>query len=375
MSDYYFDDPIDDTPAPRRRVTPILASIMLLIATTFFFKTTLASNITLSSSGPVEFGQGITLATACSGSSTLTITPMAAFVTSSGGGAHYFSSVTVSGIPSSCNGVDFAISAYNNTGGALAIFNTSSTVASIWDNGNSFQGGKGWLGSTISSGSGTFTVNFTAPIALASYVTKLSIQSLSHAAGNCATENICSVGDVGPGGGTVFYSGAAFTETGTACGTNCHYLEWAPVSWASTQSQNSSFIEPGTATADAGTYVFPANNLLGTSSTFGSGFNNTNLMATAPSPGTSSSNAAIASRLYAASDSSAGQWFLPSQQELILMAQSSAQSSGGFQARYYWTSTEQGATTQIEVHMPDAGASVDAKGSVNSHLFRPIRAF
>jgi len=375
MADYYYDDPNEDETLPRRKTPLILASILILLAGGLFLNTTLAGNIRINSGVAVEFGQGSVATAACSGSSILTLTPNSTFVNSAGGGSFYFTSLTVSGIPTSCNGSDFNISAYSDTGNALPLFNTTSTIASIWDNGNSFQGGKGWLGSTISSASGTFTVNFTTPVALASSVAKISLQSLGHAAGNCATENICSVGDIGPGGGTVFYVSSAFTETGATCSTNCHYLEWAPVSWASTQSQNGSFIEPGTATTDAGTYVFPANNLLGTSTALGSGFNNTSLMATAPSPGTSSTNAALASRLYAASDTSAGQWFLPSQQELILMAQSSAQAIGGFQARYYWTSTEQGATNQIEVHMPDAGISADARGSVNSHLFRPIRAF
>jgi len=375
ISDFYFDDPVDETPARRTRAPRILAAILLLAVGSIFLKTTLAANIAINTGVAVEFGQGVAATTACSGSSVLTITPTSSFSNSSGAGSYYFSGVTVSGIPSSCNGADFNISAYNATGSALAIFNTSTTIAPIWDNGGSFQGGHGFLGSTITSGAGAFTVTFTSPVALSSNVAKLTLQSLAHAPGNCATESICAVGDVGPGGGTVFYSGAAFTETGAACGTNCHYLEWAPVSWASTQGQNSSFTEPGTSTTDAGTFVFPANNLLGTSTSLGSGFNNSSLMANAPSPGTSVTNAAIAARLYAASDSSAGQWFLPSQQELILQAQSSAQSSGSFQNRYYWSSSESNASVEIEVHMPDAAVSADAKGNVNSHLFRPIRAF
>lgn len=344
----------------------------------FFLKTTLAANVSLNNGLSVEFGQGVAATTACSGSSVLTMTPNSSFTNSGGStGSFYFKSVTVSGIPSSCNGQDFNISAYDSSTGSapLSLFNGSSTTAPIWDNGGSFQGGHGFIGSSVTSLTGSFTVTFTVPVALASNVSKLTLQSIPHVAGNCATENICSVGDTGPGGGIVFYVSSAFSETGATCGSNCHYLEWAPVSWASTQSQNSSFIEAGTATTDAGTYVFPASSLLGTVTSLGSGFNNTSLMANASSPGTSSTNAAIASRLYAGNDSSSGQWFLPSQQELILMAQSSVQSTGGFQARYYWTSTESNASAQIEVHMPDAGVSADAKGATNSHLFRPIRAF
>jgi len=368
---YYYDDPIEEAPARRGKAPTVLASILILLAAGLFIKTTLAANISINTGIPAEFGQGVTATAACAGGAALTMTPISSFTNASGAGAFYFTAVTVSGIPSSCNGVDFNISAYNTTGNALALFNSSSTVVPVWDNGGSFQGGHGFIGSSVMSSTGSFTVTFTSPVAVASNVAKLTLQSLGHVAGNCATENICSVGDTGPGGGTVFYASAAFTETGTACGSNCHYLEWAPVSWASTQSQNSSFIEPGTSTTDAGTYVQPVS-LLGSISALGSGFNNTYLMS---GSGTSSNNAAIASRLYAASDSSAGQWFLPSQQEAILQAQSTAQSGGSFQNRYYWTSTESNASAQYEVHMPDAGVSADAKGSTNSHLFRPIRAF
>jgi len=368
---YYYDDPIEEAPARRGKAPTVLASILILLAAGLFIKTTLAANISINTGIPAEFGQGVTATAACAGGAALTMTPISSFTNASGAGAFYFTAVTVSGIPSSCNGVDFNISAYNTTGNALALFNTSVTVASIWDNGGSFQGGHGFIGSSVTSSTGSFTVTFTSPVAVASNVAKLTLQSLGHVAGNCATENICSVGDTGPGGGTVFYASAAFTETGTACGSNCHYLEWAPVSWASTQSQNGSFVEPGTSTADAGTYVQPVS-LLGSVTTFGAGFNNTYLMS---GSGTSSNNAAIAARLYAASDSSAGQWFLPSQLEAIAQAQSTAQSGGSFQNRYYWTSSESNASAQYEVHMPDAGVSVDAKGSTNSHLFRPIRAF
>jgi hypothetical protein len=364
MSDYYFDDPIDETPAPRRRVTPVLASIMLLIATTFFFKTTLASNITLTSSGPVEFGQGITLATACSGSSALTVTPVATFSNSSGGGAHYFSSVTVSGIPSSCNGVDFNISAYGDTGNALALFNTTSTVASVWDNGNSFQGGKGWLGSTITSGSGSFTVSFTSPVALASNVAKLTLQSINHLAGNCITENICSVGDTGPGGGIVFYVSAAFTETGTVCNTKCNYLELAPKFWFSNP-------EPvGTLTPTSASSL-PST----TSSAFGSGWSNTNYLSSYSNSGTG----VYAAVRYGAATSTVGQWFLPSANELGVLWNSPISTQLTFD--FYWSSTYLGAFAGTEYCFPKGEPGCGGTGTYNGgyfgnpHSVRPIRAF
>jgi hypothetical protein len=45
-----------------------------------------------------------------------------------------------------------------------------------------------------------------------------------------ATAKVYSVGDVGPGGGIVFYvhQNGTFASTGSDCGANCKYLEFAP---------------------------------------------------------------------------------------------------------------------------------------------------
>ena len=374
MSNYYYDDPVEEPAKKRKNSKPILASVMLLFAGGLFLNTTLAANINIGTGGKVEFGQGISLTTACSGSTALTVTPNSSFVNTSGSGAFYFNSVTVSGIPSSCNGVDFQISVYDSTTStALPIFGTNKTVASVWNNGGSYQGGKGWLGSSITSGSGTFTVTFTTPVALASTVERLTVQSTSHLAGDCITESLCSLGDIGPGGGMVFYAGAPFTMAGATCNTSCRYLEWAPVSWASTQSQNASFSQPGTSTTDARATLMPSNLSVGTSTSFGSGLNNTSLMANAVGSGTSSSNAAKAALLYAANDSSAGQWFLPSRDELIALYQSSVRSRGNFQALNLWSSSEVSPTLNYQVTMETGDVTAESRG--NPKLFRPIRAF
>ena len=373
MSDFYHDDPVEGVVVARKKPKALFA-VLLLFASGLVINTTLAANINLNSGQRVEFGQGVAMTTACSGSTELTVTPRSSFVNASGSGSFYFSSVTVSGIPSSCNGVDFQISAYDSTTStALPIFSDTKTVASIWNNGGSFQGGAGWLGSSITSGSGTFTVSFTTPVALASTVEKLTLQSTSHAAGDCRTESLCAVGDIGPGGGMVFYAGAPFTMAGATCDTNCRYLAWAPVSWASTQSQNGSFNVPGTATTDARATLMPSNLLVGTSTSFGSGLNNTKLMANAAGSGTSSSNAAKAALLYAASDSSAGQWFLPSRDELVALYQSSVRSRGDFQALNLWSSSEVNSVNNFQVTMETGEVTAESRGIPK--LFRPIRAF
>ena len=374
MPIYYYDDPVEELVVKRKQPKAIFASVLLLFAGGLFLNTTLAANINIGTGGKVEFGQGMTMTAACSGSTALTVTPRSSFVNASGSGAFYFNSVTVSGIPSSCNGVDFQISAYDSsTSTALPIFGTNRTVASVWNNGGSYQGGKGWIGSSITSETGTFTINFTTPVALASTVERLTIQSTSHVAGDCITEALCSLGDIGPGGGMVFYAGAPFTMAGATCNTSCRYLEWAPVSWASTQSQNGSFNVPGTATTDARSGLMPLNLLVGTSNSLGSGLNNTILMANAVGSGTSSTNPAKAALLYAGNDSSAGQWFLPSRDELVALYQSSVRSRGNFQALNLWSSSEVNSVNNYQVSMDDGAVTAESRGIPK--LFRPIRAF
>jgi len=373
MDIHYYDDPVDESVVNRQKPRALFG-VLLLCVGGLFLNTTLAANINISTGGKVEFGQGIAMTTACSGSTALTVTPRSSFVNASGSGSFYFSSITVSNIPSSCNGVDFQISAFDSTTStALPIFGETKTVASIWNNGGSYQGGKGWIGSSITSETGTFTVSFTTPVALASNVERLTIQSTSHVAGDCRTESLCAVGDIGPGGGMVFYAGAPFTMAGATCNTSCRYLAWAPVSWASTQSQNGSFSQPGTSTADARVTLMPSNLLVGTSTSFGSGLNNTMLMANAVGSGTSSNNGAKAALLYAGNDSSAGQWFLPSRDELVALYQSPVRSRGNFQALNLWSSSEVSSVNNYQVSMDDGAVTAENRGIPK--LFRPIRAF
>lgn len=90
------------------------AAVILALAST------LAANININS-GPVEFGQGVAQTTACSGEDQITLTPQSTFVNSAQDGDFYFTSLSVSGIPSSCIGQDFTFSAYGETGTALTL--------------------------------------------------------------------------------------------------------------------------------------------------------------------------------------------------------------------------------------------------------------
>jgi hypothetical protein len=141
----------------------------------------------------------------------------------------------VSNIPNSCYGADFIIKAYGSSGNTpLATFNTNSTSAVVYNNGGTFEAGAGSAGLTVSSGSGTFTATFTSPVALATAVFKFTLESTPH------TASSYNVGDLGPGGGRIFYKdlagfncGPLFNSTGSPSGGKCNYLEVAPDSWTS----------------------------------------------------------------------------------------------------------------------------------------------
>ena len=71
----------------------------------------------------------------------------------------------------------------------------------------------------------------------------------------CATGAKCVLGDIGPGGGQVFYVAdglSFFTSVGSICNMKCKYLEAAPVSWStSTQKpKQTNCVTPGNATTD-----------------------------------------------------------------------------------------------------------------------------
>jgi len=201
-----------------------------VISGAFALSSTLASNIALNDGGNVEFGQGVAQTTACSNGESLMVTPLSSFTNSDGGGAFDFTGVTVSEIPDSCEGVDFVISAYNTTGDALPIFNTDSTVATIWNDEGTFKTGFGSTGMTVESSNGSFTVEFTIPVTVSTDVARVTIQSTAHASLaslSCAEGGPCILGDTGPGGGKVFFVSDGF-DCGPDQSLRCDYLEVSP---------------------------------------------------------------------------------------------------------------------------------------------------
>jgi hypothetical protein len=209
------------------RVAWVLAFLVFGVAVSYFgIKTTLAANVTINSGAAVEFGQGFTGATACSGGQSITVTPNSSFTNTGGStGSFYFASFKVSNIPAGCSGSDFTLKAFDSqtASSALSIFNTSSTNAVIYDASGVYSGGNGSSGMTVVTNSTTsFTATFSTPVSLARNVYKITVESGAH------SPVVYSFGDSGPAGGIIVSTPNANGGTG-----GNYYYEASPVDIAS----------------------------------------------------------------------------------------------------------------------------------------------
>ena len=357
--DFYNDDPAESTRVRgKRKFSSVLAFLLLLAGGTYLVQTTLAANIALNTGSPIEFGQGVTATTACSGATNLTITPNSTFINVSAGGAHYLSSLRVSNIPSGCDGKDFTINAYGNSDNtALAVFNSASKNVVVYSNAGTFELGAGSLsGASITSGSGTFTVTFTDPVATSGSVFKVSLQSGEHTVVSCATGGVCVVGNTGPGGGKVFYVASSPFACGPTVAASCTYLEVAP------SDSQENFCDAGSTVGDTGSTRLATLN----PDTIGAGFAST-LVITAGC----NSGAAVTSRAYRGGSFS--DWYLPNRAELVQVYNNRV-TIGGFISGQYWQSYANNATRFTAHNFGDGYAYNEfPKSTVNQ--FRPIRAF
>jgi hypothetical protein len=82
-----------------------------LVAAVLGVGSTLASTITINANNQTEFGQGVTSSVYCGGTSnTVNLTPVSYF--SAQDNKFYLGQIKVDGIPDSCAGVDFVVTAY-----------------------------------------------------------------------------------------------------------------------------------------------------------------------------------------------------------------------------------------------------------------------
>lgn len=338
------------------------------IGSALFIGNTLAASISLNSGEPIEFGQGMVATVACSGSSNLNITPVTSFTNSTGAGSYKLSGLNVSNIPDECFGKDFVIRAYDDTNSApLALFDTSSSDIAVYYNSGVFNisatANNGPTGMRVTTeGAGEFSVTFTNPVALSTDIASLTIESIDH------DFSRLFLGSVGPGGGVVFYySSTAFTAQNSTCATDCHYLEFAPENW---RSPDSTIYWSADTTNSVGS----------TTNGYGAGSANTRLMADALGAGDTSNNVGLLALSYAASDNSAGQWYVPNNAEMNAAFNFSLENGfvGGFtnSEPWYWTSYEVSNTPSQVVGTAYNSPYINTPFPKEwLGLLRPIRAF
>jgi hypothetical protein len=182
-------------------------------------------------------------------------------------------------------------------------------------------------------------VNEPASTTLTSSTTVPTNVPVSAPTSKCAISKICAVGDIGPGGGVVFYVSDTTINLVSGISAGGKYLEAAP----SDTSSLSAWCNDTTNLITLAGSAF--------SSAIGSGALNTLIMTTGSANGATPACTSGAG-FDAANYSNAGlsDWFLPSKDELNLMytnLKTHNPSLGNFSEIAYWSSSEVGATCKV----------------------------
>ena len=365
--DHYHDDPIEEK-TTKKFPNKLLSSLSLIGASVFFFQSTFAGNITINSNSGVEFGQGFSQTVACSGSNNLTVTPYSTFTNAAGaGGTYNFSSVTVSGVPSSCNGAQFQINAYGNTNQSpLALYNSTSADVIVADTGDTFSLDTRVSGITLTTNSASsFTVTFDTPVSTSETVFKLTIQSTAN-----SIQTSYSLGNTGPGGGKIFYVASTPFACGPTRTSRCTYLEAARSGW------NDALADPQAKWSNAYGVI---NNVgspeTATATAIGWGYRNTRAIILAGNTDTGTASALADSYAVTVGGVVVDDWYLPSLDELNEMYIRKTNIGGFDESDLYWSSTDSTSTNARRQRFNNTGENWTGSGKFSLHKVRPIRAF
>ena len=178
-----------------------------------------------------------------------------------------------------------------------------------------------------------------------------------------ACSSSCLIGDIGPGGGTVFYDAGSVQPWG-------RYLEFAASNWTGSWDGSRTPLW-----CDVMSDIAGANG-----SSIGTGYENTNAMLTGCTSGIA---------IDATSYRGGGfvDWFVPSENEQRALCRWVAGQGvnetgcrGGYYnndsfTSHYWTSTQTGTTSAIETWMPGGNDYRNVGKDTNYVSLRPIRAF
>ena len=333
---------------------------------------TFAASINLNSGAPVEFGQGVTQTVACDDE--VTITPYSNFLNDGEYSDFYFTSFTVTGISESCNGKIFTIKAYSAAGSSpLNLYITDgnydyNNVNIKNDNGSfSFVGG-GLLAEAIEDiATGfrvTFTISGTPPSiadASAEDVYRITLESQD---GNCEQGIGCEVGNIGPGGGTIFYVAQTPFTCGPSMNLSCTYLEAAPTTGTNAWVDSNYFWSGN---------IVDAIGADARGAAIGTGYRNTLAIVGQAGGGDLEDRAATDARAYRGPNNLTD-WFIPSLDELTELFENRVITDISNSFDDFWSSTESDAAhALIEWFGGSADVYPNEKGTPNA--VRPIRAF
>jgi hypothetical protein len=181
----------DNAATPRRKKNNNLKSLagLATVAAIAVLGSTLAANLSLNSGGAIEFGQGVSVTSACDGDG-ITVTPSVQFVNAAGAGTFYLSTIALTNIDltntTKCVGKTFTLNAYDDasatplqlatsSGGSTPI--TSATFAN--SSGSTFVGTTGIsvTGSGNGGATGAITLGFGTPSSTSGAVYKITLQS------------------------------------------------------------------------------------------------------------------------------------------------------------------------------------------------------
>lgn len=250
-----------------------------------------------------------------------------------------------------------------------SLVNTSFSIASSASNNNYLFGGSAGTGFLANSVLTPFDITSLSSVALSTY----KVPVVSYA-----------VGDIGPGGGRVFYVSATAFPCGQTLSASCTYLEAAPT------TGSNSWIDSNTVTTG---YVWSGNTtttVSGTSTAIGAGYKNTLAMITQDS---TVGKAGTSSQAYRGPNNLTD-WYLPSSSELTQMckwqrgqdwgsdvtpcniaaAVNVGSGATGFDVVDYWSSSES-SSSQASLVRFGATSGVLARAKTLSSYVRPIRAF
>lgn len=401
------------------RLTPRQKSLRITVGTgllvlLYAMGTTLAANINLGT-GTNEFGQGIQVTTACDNQ--ITVTPQASFnnaatpspaTTPASTGVFFLSSIRVSNVDSSanaCNGKWLTLKSFNSS---------SSTPLQLIDGALSFSVlNTAGVFSTTQSGfsvstqdTSTFTITFTTPVALSQEVTRVTLETSNTLPAQMLVTY--AVGDIGPGGGIIYYvdtngfnCGTGFTSTGSPTGGLCKYLEVALNTWDGNAStpvdpRRQLIVNSGLRNDNPG--IVNEATAYNNAAAIGLGYKNTLAIIQVEN---NASNAAASVRAFNGGGKS--DWYLPTTSELNLLCQwargvtqnVSVKCSGGNNNKIwdinagittgssdpvsfnvekaYWTSSEDSGLAWVQYLNSSGNQDLNARGDSNN--IRPIRAF